>query len=90
MRGALSTVDRSYGFLDILHHHIADTHVCHHLFSTLPHYHAEEATRHLRPVLGKSYLRDDRNILRALWEDMGTCRYVAPDTRGEGVLWFRR
>ena len=41
LRGALSTVDRSYGFLDIVHHHIADTHVCHHLFSTMPHYHAQ-------------------------------------------------
>jgi omega-6 fatty acid desaturase (delta-12 desaturase) len=42
LRGALSTVDRSYGsVLNTLHHHIADTHVCHHLFSTLPHYHAQ-------------------------------------------------
>ena len=41
LRGALSTVDRSYGLLDIVFHHIADTHVCHHLFSTMPHYHAQ-------------------------------------------------
>lgn len=27
LRGALSTVDRSYGFLDHFFHHIADTHV---------------------------------------------------------------
>ncbi len=33
MRGALATVDRSYGFLDHFFHHIADTHVCHHIFS---------------------------------------------------------
>ena len=42
LRGALATVDRSYGFLDYFFHHIADTHVAHHLFSTMPHYHAEE------------------------------------------------
>lgn len=41
LRGALSTVDRSYGPLDIVFHHIADTHVAHHLFSTMPHYHAQ-------------------------------------------------
>jgi len=41
IRGALATVDRSYGFLDILFHHIADTHVAHHLFSQMPHYHAQ-------------------------------------------------
>ena len=41
LRGALSTVDRSYGLLDVVFHHIADTHVCHHLFSTMPHYHAQ-------------------------------------------------
>ena len=42
LRGALSTVDRSYGpLLNTLHHHIADTHVAHHLVSTMPHYHAQ-------------------------------------------------
>jgi omega-6 fatty acid desaturase (delta-12 desaturase) len=41
LRGALATVDRSYGFLDHFFHHIADTHVAHHLFSQMPHYHAE-------------------------------------------------
>ena len=44
LRGALATVDRSFGFLDFFFHHIADTHVAHHLFSTMPHYHAEEVT----------------------------------------------
>lgn len=33
LRGALATVDRSYGILNYFHHHIADTHVAHHLFS---------------------------------------------------------
>ncbi len=34
LRGALCTVDRSFGFvLDRVFHHITDTHVCHHLFS---------------------------------------------------------
>ena len=36
LRGALSTVDRSYGaWLDDAFHHIADSHVVHHLFHTV-------------------------------------------------------
>lgn len=48
LRGALGTVDRDYGMLNHVHHHIADTHVVHHLFSMIPHYHAVEATRALK------------------------------------------
>lgn len=33
LRGALSTVDRDFGFLNVIFHHITDTHVAHHLFS---------------------------------------------------------
>jgi omega-6 fatty acid desaturase (delta-12 desaturase) len=33
MKGALCTMDRNYGIYNILHHHIGDTHVAHHLFS---------------------------------------------------------
>jgi len=91
MRGALSTVDRSYGLLDIFHHHIADTHVAHHLFSTMPHYHAQEATEAIRPILGDYYLFDERPIWKALWQDWSDCSYITPDKGGsKGVLWFRR
>jgi omega-6 fatty acid desaturase (delta-12 desaturase) len=33
MKGALCTMDRNYGIYNILHHHIGDTHIAHHLFS---------------------------------------------------------
>ena len=37
LRGALSTVDRSFGrMMDAATHHITDSHVVHHLFSTMP------------------------------------------------------
>ncbi|KAK9824841.1 hypothetical protein WJX81_005778 [Elliptochloris bilobata] len=79
LRGALSTVDRSYGFLDHMFHHIADTHVAHHLFSGMPHYHAREATAVLKPLLGPYYQFDARSPGRALLEDWLRCSYVSPD-----------
>lgn len=33
LKGALSTIDRDFGFLNIIFHRITDTHVVHHLFS---------------------------------------------------------
>jgi len=77
IRGALATIDRDYGILNHLFHHITDSHVCHHLFSTMPHYNAIEATKHLKKVLGKYYLHDDTPILNALWTSWGSCHYVA-------------
>ncbi len=51
----------------------------------------QEATRALIPVLGKYYMWDERNVLRALWEDRQACRRVSPDkdTPSSGVMWFR-
>jgi fatty acid desaturase len=44
-------VDRSFGpLLDHTFHHIVDTHVCHHLFSKMPFYHAQEATEAMKKV----------------------------------------
>jgi omega-6 fatty acid desaturase / acyl-lipid omega-6 desaturase (Delta-12 desaturase) len=81
LRGALSTVDRSYGrYLDWAFHHIADTHVAHHLFSGMPHYHAEKATRALKEVLGEYYQQDGRNVFRAMWEDARDCHFVAAES----------
>ena len=57
LRGALCTVDRSFGpLLDHTFHHITDTHVCHHLFSKMPFYHAQEATEAMKKVLGNFIL----------------------------------
>ncbi|KYQ93295.1 hypothetical protein DLAC_05959 [Tieghemostelium lacteum] len=75
-RGALLAVDRSYGILNYFHHNIADTHVVHHLFSTMPHYHAKEATEHIKKHLGKHYISDNTPIARALWRSWIKCRFV--------------
>ncbi len=43
LRGGLSTIDRDFGVFNKIHHDIG-THVLHHLFPQIPHYHLEEAT----------------------------------------------
>jgi len=86
IRGALATVDRSYGSLiNNLQHNIMDSHVAHHLFSTMPHYHAIEATPHLARKLGVYYKRDDTNFLVALYRAFRDCIYV--DDHGEVLVW---
>ncbi|NP_001311727.1 omega-3 fatty acid desaturase, endoplasmic reticulum [Nicotiana tabacum] len=54
LRGGLTTVDRDYGLFNNIHHDIG-THVIHHLFPQIPHYHLREATKAAKPVLGKYY-----------------------------------
>jgi hypothetical protein len=58
----------------------------------LPLWHAQqEATEALKPILGEYYRWDDRNVIRALWDEVSTCTYVAPDAgaKDSGVLWYK-
>jgi len=80
LRGALCTVDRSFGaILNHTFHHITDTHVCHHLFSKMPFYHAQEATEAFKKVLGPYYMKDDSPIVHALWRSYSSCQFVEDD-----------
>ncbi len=54
LRGGLSTLDRDYGIFNKIHHDIG-THVVHHLLPQIPHYHLEEATAAVKPVMGPYY-----------------------------------
>ncbi|KAJ3324608.1 hypothetical protein HDV06_006501 [Boothiomyces sp. JEL0866] len=86
MRGALLTVDRDWGFLNVFFHHITDTHVVHHLFSTMPFYHAQEATEAVKDFLGEFYIKDDTPCLQALWKSKTKCRFVEDEG---SVLWYK-
>jgi len=86
LKGALATIDRDYGILNVWFHHIQDTHIVHHLFSAIPHYHAEEATKAVKPLLGKFYRYDSTPVLKALYQTRRHCKWV--DDEGE-VLYFR-
>ncbi|KAG2686935.1 hypothetical protein I3843_09G030700 [Carya illinoinensis] len=90
LRGALATVDRDYGILNKIFHNITDTHVAHHLFSTMPHYHAMEATKAIKPILGDYYQFDDTPVYKAMWREAKECLYVEPDEGGQskGVFWY--
>jgi omega-6 fatty acid desaturase (delta-12 desaturase) len=82
--GALQTVDRKYGLVDIILHHITDTHVCHHVFHQIPFYHAQEATIAIKKFLGEKYLFDDTPIFIALWNASHEFRFV----EGAGIKSF--
>jgi omega-6 fatty acid desaturase / acyl-lipid omega-6 desaturase (Delta-12 desaturase) len=105
-RGATATIDRDLGFIDThLFHDIIGTHVCHHLVSTIPFYHAGEASIAIRKVMGGDY-RADENMgitgsmglmnfmgvpafMTAFWKNMRSCRFVEESVEGSGVYFFR-
>ncbi len=97
-RGAAATIDREFGFIGRhIFHGIIETHVLHHHVSTIPFYHADEATEAIKPIMGRHYRADTvdgpSGFLRALWTSTRTCQWVEPvkDAQGEGrgVLFYR-
>ena len=61
-----------------MHHHIGSTHVCHHLFSNLPCYHAVEATKHVKAYLKPLglYNYDHDGVVTSMWKAAKECQYV--------------
>ena len=82
VKGAFLTIDRPYGALfDFLHHRIGSTHVAHHVESSIPHYHALEATHALKAAFPSLYLYDPTPVWRALFRVAAKC--VAVVKRGD-------
>ncbi|KAI9884469.1 MAG: hypothetical protein M1823_003742 [Watsoniomyces obsoletus] len=97
-RGAAATIDREFGFIGRhLFHGIIETHVLHHHVSTIPFYHADEATEAIKPVLGQHYRQDVRDgsigFLKGLWNSSKQCQWIEPlpdvDGEAKGVLFYR-
>ncbi len=83
VRGAFCSIDRPYGrVLDLVHHHIGSTHVAHHLFARIPHYHAVEATEALKTAYPELYRYDPTPVHRALWQVSKDCVAVTETTDG--------
>ncbi|BAZ05021.1 fatty acid desaturase [Calothrix sp. NIES-3974] len=78
LKGALSTVDRDYGFINHIHHDIG-THVVHHIFLNMPHYNLKKATAAVKPLLGEYYRKTSDPIWKSLWNSCISCHFV-PDT----------
>jgi acyl-lipid omega-3 desaturase len=77
LKGALSTVDRDYGFVNPIHHDIG-THVAHHVFLSMPHYHLKTATAAIKPILGEHYRKSEQPIWQAFVNSYLKCHFV-PD-----------
>jgi omega-6 fatty acid desaturase (delta-12 desaturase) len=76
-KGALQTVDRPYGpLLNLLHHGIGATHVCHHVNSRIPHYNAWRGTALLREAFPGLVHVDPTPIHKALWRIATSCASV--------------
>lgn len=78
-------------------HGIIETHVLHHYVSTIPFYHADEASEAIQKVMGNHYRSDTKGgpigFLKSMWTSLRACEWIEtiPGTVGDeaGVMFFR-
>ena len=87
LKGALSTIDRDYGVINNIHHNIG-THVAHHIFLNMPHYHLKDATEAIKPILGDYYREAKDSVWTSFWRSARECIFV-PD-EGQKVYYQPR
>jgi omega-6 fatty acid desaturase (delta-12 desaturase) len=87
-KGALQTVDRPYGpLLNLLHHGIGSTHVCHHINPRIPHYNAWYASALLKSRFPDLVRYDSTPIHKALWRIATRCNVVSQRGGGDGYFY---
>jgi omega-3 fatty acid desaturase (delta-15 desaturase) len=84
LKGALSSIDRDYGFINSIHHDIG-THVAHHIFLNMPHYHLKTATAAIKPILGDYYHHSNEPIWKSFIRSYWACHFVAD--QGSGIYY---
>ncbi len=90
-KGALQTVDRPYGpLLNLLHHGIGSTHVCHHINPGIPHYNAWHATTLLKQQFPELVRYDPTPIHQALWRVATRCGVVSQQEPDGGFYYSHR
>ena len=87
LKGALSTVDYDYGFINNIHHNIG-THVAHHIFLNMPHYRLKEATEAIKPILGDYYRHSKQSVWQSFWTSARECMFVPNE--GQQIYYRRK
>lgn len=87
VRGNLESIDRVYGFLEHFHHDIG-THVVHHIFPAIPHYHLREASESIKPFLGRLHKVESKSPMQQLPESFRAWQasHVIPDATDVFVI----
>lgn len=87
-KGALQTIDRPYGpLLNLLHHGIGSTHVCHHVNSRIPHYNAWRGSSLLKQHYPDLVRYDATPIHKALWRVASRCAAVQQSSK-DGAFYY--
>nr|AAR23815.1 delta 12 fatty acid epoxygenase [Stokesia laevis] len=92
IKGALTTIDRDFGLLNRVFHDVTHTHVLHHLFPYIPHYHAKEASEAIKPILGDYRMIDRTPFFKAMWREAKECIYIEQDadSKHKGTYWYHK